>query len=141
MKVHEYWTWSASRILGEGRRAERAVEPRLDRWFGIDCNYRDYRAFLRGADFIVATPTCCENEDVCGGGLGFSAFGFLFSRLPLCSRFAMAGLLGGRVSAVTPVSIFIFTDNGYSWEGGRTFFSMLATRLPVERWGELWRSG
>ena len=137
-----YGFWeSRSPILGEGNRAERAVEPRLDCWFGTDCNYRDYRAFLRGADFIVAAPTCCENEDVCGGGMGFSAFGFLFSRLPLCSRFAMAGLLGGRVSAVTAVSIFMFTDNGYSWEGGRTFFSMLVTRLPVERRGELWRSG
>jgi hypothetical protein len=43
----------------------------------------DYRAFLRGADFIVATPSDDENEDVCGSGFGFSAFGFLFSRLPL----------------------------------------------------------
>jgi hypothetical protein len=55
---------------------------------------RDYRAFLREADFIVATPSDDENEDVCASGFGFSAFGFLFSRLPLCSRFAMAVLLG-----------------------------------------------
>jgi len=111
-RVHYGFLESRSRILGEGKRAERAVEPRLDCWFGIDCNYRDYRAFLRGADFIVAAPTCCENEDVCGGGMGFSAFGFLFSRLPLCSRFAMAGLLGGRVSAVTAVSSLCLPTTG-----------------------------
>jgi hypothetical protein len=104
----------SSRILAEGRRAERAVEPRLDRGCRCRLNCCDYRTFLRGADFIVAAPTCCENEDVCGSGLGFSAFGFLFSRLPLCSRFAMASLLGGPVSAVTALSIFIFTDNRYS---------------------------
>ena len=41
---------------------------------------------LRPAEpFVVAA----ENEDVWGAGLGFSFFGLRFSRLPLCSLWAM----------------------------------------------------
>jgi hypothetical protein len=79
----------------------------------------------------VATLTCCENEDVCGSGLGFSAFGFLFSRLPLCSRFAIGRSPRGSVSALTAVSIFMFTDNGYFWEGRRTFFSRFVPATKI----------
>jgi hypothetical protein len=79
----------------------------------------------------VATATCCENEDVCGSGLGFSAFGFLFSRLPLCSRFAIGRSPRGSVSAVTAASIFVFTDNGYFWKGRRTFFSRFVTATKI----------
>ena len=89
----------AREILSNAHVARRhlAMPATTDYWVN-EPELRDYRAFLRGADFIVATPSDDENEDVCGSGFGFSAFGFLFSRLPLCSRFAMAGLLGGRVS-------------------------------------------
>jgi hypothetical protein len=91
----------AREILSNAHVARRhlAMPATTDYWVN-EPELRDYRAFLRGADFIVATPSDDENEDVCGSGFGFSAFGFLFSRLPLCSRFAMAGLLGSRVSDV-----------------------------------------
>jgi hypothetical protein len=72
----------------------------------------------------------------------FGLFGFRLPFLAIASLFTLCHDRSPRGSrgAVTPVSIFMFTDNGYSWEGRRSFF-LLAMRLAVVRWGELSRSG
>jgi len=58
-----------------------------------------YRLFLPPAALPLAMPGAGGKDDeacdVCGFGL--LAFGFLFSRLPLCSRFAIATLLSRGV--------------------------------------------
>jgi hypothetical protein len=51
----------------------------------------DYPLFLTAALLNVAATD--EKEEIWTVGLGFSFFGFLFSRLPFCSRLATVDLL------------------------------------------------
>ena len=71
----------------------------------------DQRPFLSDPPLEPLIPGWLENGETLGPGFGFSAFGFLFSRLPRCSRFAMAGLpcggwwivAGDRLSRDRPI--------------------------------------
>jgi hypothetical protein len=54
--------------------------------------------------------------------LGLLALGFLFSRLPVCSRFAIANLHRGLHAGGEGMSILMITDESASWEVPRRFY-------------------
>ena len=55
------------------------------------------RPFLPGGPLALLNAGVLEKGEGFAANFGFSAFGFFFSRLPRCSRFATADLLWGLV--------------------------------------------